>query len=116
MPMPALLVATTAALAAALLAGCAADAPRAAPESPSPPLGCPDLSTTSLHLPGLKVTRAELVPVGSVTPPGAAMPLPAHCKLTGTLAERSGSVDGKPYAIGFELRLPFDWNGRFFFQ
>jgi hypothetical protein len=116
MPMPAPLVATAATLAAALLAGCAADAPRAAAEPPLPSLGCPDLSTASLHLPGLKVTQAELVPVGSVTPPGAAMPLPAHCKLSGTLDERTGAVDGKPYAIGFELRLPFDWNGRFFFQ
>jgi feruloyl esterase len=29
--------------------------------------------------------------------------------------ERIGA-DGKPYAIGFHLRLPVEWNGRFFFQ
>jgi feruloyl esterase len=29
--------------------------------------------------------------------------------------ERIG-VDGKPYAIGFEMRLPTAWNGRFFYQ
>jgi hypothetical protein len=23
---------------------------------------------------------------------------------------------GKSYAIGFEMRLPNDWNGRFFYQ
>ena len=25
-------------------------------------------------------------------------------------------VDGKPYAIGFEIALPDNWNGRFVFQ
>ena len=29
--------------------------------------------------------------------------------------ERTGT-DGKPYAIGFEMRLPDDWNGRYFDQ
>ena len=42
-------------------------------------------------------------------------PMPAHCKLTGRMHERTGS-DGKPYAIGFEMRLPAQWNGRFLLQ
>jgi feruloyl esterase len=104
------------ALVAAALSGCATDTARSVAAPAMPTLGCPDLATASLALPGLQVTQAELVPVGSVTPPGAAMALPAHCKLTGTLGERISPVDGKPYAIGFELRMPFDWNGRFFFQ
>jgi hypothetical protein len=29
--------------------------------------------------------------------------------------ERTG-IDGKPYAIGFEMRLPANWNGRFLYQ
>src|SRR5205823_5054202 len=29
---------------------------------------------------------------------------------------RTSTVDGKSYAIGFEMRLPLDWNGRFFYQ
>ncbi len=39
----------------------------------------------------------------------------AHCEVIGNLNPRTG-VDGKPYAIGFHLRLPNTWNGRFYFQ
>jgi hypothetical protein len=37
--------------------------------------------------------------------------LGGHCVVTGALDPRTG-VDGKPYAIGFELSLPDRWNGR----
>ncbi|WP_368731418.1 tannase/feruloyl esterase family alpha/beta hydrolase, partial [Escherichia coli] len=30
--------------------------------------------------------------------------------------QRVSPVDGKSYAIGFEMRLPTAWNGRFFYQ
>lgn len=30
--------------------------------------------------------------------------------------DRISAVDGKAYAIGFEMRLPNAWNGRFFYQ
>ena len=100
-----------------LMASCSTQPPRAdATAIAAPTLGCPDLTAASLGLPGLTTARAELVGMGAVTPPGAALPLPAHCKLTGALNERTSTVDGKAYAIGFELRLPFDWNGKFFFQ
>ncbi|MGN6421902.1 MAG: tannase/feruloyl esterase family alpha/beta hydrolase [Asticcacaulis sp.] len=47
---------------------------------------------------------------------GAPSPsLPAHCDITGVLAERTG-VDGQAYAIRFHLRLPEHWNKRFYFQ
>jgi hypothetical protein len=39
-----------------------------------------------------------------------------HCLVKGQMYERIGDVDGKPYAIGFELRLPKKWNGRFLHQ
>ena len=39
-----------------------------------------------------------------------------HCLVTGKMHERIGEIDGKPYAIGFELRLPKAWNGRFLYQ
>ncbi|RBP77946.1 tannase/feruloyl esterase family alpha/beta hydrolase [Marinomonas rhizomae] len=39
-----------------------------------------------------------------------------HCLVKGKMHERIGEVDGKPYAIGFELRLPKQWNGRFLYQ
>jgi pimeloyl-ACP methyl ester carboxylesterase len=45
--------------------------------------------------------------------------LPAFCKVTGKMNERIG-VNGKgeptPYHIGFEMRLPANWNGRFLYQ
>jgi Tannase and feruloyl esterase len=41
--------------------------------------------------------------------------LPKHCIVRGEVNDRTG-VDGRHYAIGFELRLPVDWNGRFLHQ
>jgi hypothetical protein len=41
--------------------------------------------------------------------------LPAHCLVRGVLDPRTG-VDGVRYGLGFELRLPAVWNGRFLFQ
>ncbi len=43
---------------------------------------------------------------------------PAHCVISGYMNERSGKgVDGDvTYRIGFEMRLPFAWNGRFLYQ
>ena len=55
------------------------------------------------------------VPVGPPAPPTATAPVPAHCLIRGNINERTG-IDGKPYAIGYELRLPAAWNGKFFFQ
>lgn len=39
-----------------------------------------------------------------------------HCLVTGKMKQRTSPVDGKTYAIGFEMRLPKAWNGRFFYQ
>lgn len=65
---------------------------------------------------GIKL-QAELVPGDTVRPPGAAAGplLVAHCKLNGRMGERLGQ-DGKPYHIGFEMRLPTQWNGRLLYQ
>jgi feruloyl esterase len=59
---------------------------------------------------------ARYVAAGTRRPGGAATGdfLPGHCVVTGSIDPRVG-VDGKPYAIGFELSLPDDWNGRFLF-
>ena len=37
-----------------------------------------------------------------------------HCLVSGNMHQRSG-VNGS-YAVGFEMRLPKEWNGRFFYQ
>ena len=60
-------------------------------------------------IPNTTITLAQAQPA-STNPPA-----PAHCEIVGKINERVGQ-DGKPYAIGFRLRLPVDWNGRFFFQ
>jgi hypothetical protein len=41
--------------------------------------------------------------------------VPAHCEVFGVLHERVGAY-GQHYAIRFHLRLPANWNQRFFFQ
>ena len=44
-----------------------------------------------------------------------AQAMPAHCLVKGSMHKRTGS-DGRDYAIGFEMRLPQAWNGRFYYQ
>lgn len=39
-----------------------------------------------------------------------------HCLIKGQMNERISEIDGNSYAIGFEMRLPADWNGRFFYH
>ena len=39
----------------------------------------------------------------------------AHCVVSGELEKRTGA-DGKPYYIGYQMRLPENWNGKFLFQ
>jgi len=60
----------------------------------------------------LTIDTAEMVAAGSV----AEQPdLPEHCHVSGMINKRTGA-DGKQYGIGFNLRMPADWNGRFVFE
>ncbi|MDO8768859.1 MAG: tannase/feruloyl esterase family alpha/beta hydrolase [Burkholderiaceae bacterium] len=45
----------------------------------------------------------------------AGKPLAEHCLVKGSMFKRKGN-DGRDYAIGFEMRLPKAWNGRFYYQ
>lgn len=82
--------------------------------------GCAALAQAD---PGIRVAGAvwhEAGPISLPPPPPGAPPmpplaLPAHCEVTGVLHERTG-VDGQHYAIRFHLRMPADWNGKFFMQ
>ncbi len=69
-----------------------------------------------LSAPGAKL-QTELVAADTTRPPGATAgpTLAAHCRVSGRMNERVGQ-DGKPYFIGFEMRLPLNWNGRFLYQ
>jgi feruloyl esterase len=64
------------------------------------------------------VTRANFIAAGQLNfpgPPPVSIAAPEHCQIQGALAPHVG-IDGKPYAVGYELRLPADWNGKFVFQ
>ena len=107
---------TVAALAAVSIGGCAvapkdmAHAPVAA--KPGTLRRCGALVGSFAHAKA-RIASASLQPAGALKIGG--MPVAEHCLVTGAMNERIG-VDGVAYAIGFEMRLPRDWNGRFWYQ
>lgn len=77
-------------------------------------LACAQVTPQALGLPGMVVTSAVALPASG--PSGSATGYPAHCKIAGELNRRVG-LDGRPYAIGFDIRLPdAGWNGKFFYS
>ncbi|HEX7988329.1 MAG TPA: tannase/feruloyl esterase family alpha/beta hydrolase [Duganella sp.] len=74
---------------------------------------CTDLAT-KIQLANTTITGANSIAAGTLTIAGK--PVPAHCQVTGRMFDRVSTVDGARYAIGFEMRLPLNWNGRFFYQ
>src|SRR5258708_26573837 len=68
---------------------------------------CSPVTSASLNVAGAVITGSKLNE--------ADKDQPRHCLLTGKVNERTG-IDGKRYAIQFEMRLPVDWNGRFLHQ
>ena len=87
---------------AALLAGCAGAPPRSAA------VACAELPAAVAALKNVRVTAsAAVADDGKGTP--------AHCQVSGVANERTG-IDGRQYAIAFEMRLPAGWNRRFLHQ
>src|SRR5579862_3639191 len=72
---------------------------------------CSALSRVSI--PEVEITSAMLTPAGRMGRGGGAVP--EHCLVRGAIDGRIG-ISGKPFAIGFELRLPVKWERRFLFQ
>jgi feruloyl esterase len=104
--------------AAAVLAACGGDdapgtIPQLAPATGASLASCSDL-TTKLTFASTTFTAASAVAAGGLKVGGK--DIPAHCVVTGRMFDRVSTVDGKSYAIGFEMRLPNAWNGRFFYQ
>ena len=60
------------------------------------------------------LTASTVVTAGTLT--NAGTPVGEHCVVTGSMNRRVSTVDGQTYAIGFEMRMPKDWNGRFLYQ
>jgi feruloyl esterase len=76
-------------------------------------VSCSEL-TAAFRFPNTMVLSATRVESGALTWAGRA--IGAHCLVKGEMHRRTSPQDGKSYAVGFEMRLPNAWNGRFFYQ
>ncbi|MGJ7496740.1 tannase/feruloyl esterase family alpha/beta hydrolase [Variovorax sp. RT4R15] len=105
----------------ALLAACVGTGrsdgplPQLAAARPGTLQACTDLAARAARA-GVVYTSVTSVAAGPVAVGTASQPAPAHCLVLGRMAERKSPVDNNTYAIGFEMRLPVAWNGRFFYQ
>lgn len=67
------------------------------------------------------IDSVKTVPAGKLATglapnaPQTAYAAPEHCLVLGKMHQRKG-VGDQDFAIGFEMRLPKDWNGRFYYQ
>jgi feruloyl esterase len=75
---------------------------------------CTELAGKLAALANTSITASSTVAAGALMVAG--QPVPEHCLVSGRMHARTSTVDGQSYAIGFEIRLPRDWNGRFFHQ
>lgn len=103
-------------LPAALLVGCNGSddsLPQLAAATAGTLQSCTDLAS-KISFANTTISAASAVAAGTLTVAGT--PVPAHCKVTGSMFPRVSTTDGNSYAIGFEMRLPNAWNGRFFYQ
>jgi poly(3-hydroxybutyrate) depolymerase len=78
-----------------------------------------NMAGAALGDPTTRLLTATLDPARPADPPGTSIfpsrPMPENCQVTGVMRERTGT-DGQHYAIGFRVRLPTVWNGRFLFE
>ena len=105
--------------ASAALTGCIGDDNAALPQltaasSSTLASSCTDLAAKLASLPATSITATTTVAAGTLKLAG--QDVPEHCLVTGKQGQRSSTVDGQSYAIGFEMRLPKAWNGRFWHQ
>ncbi|QSX33864.1 tannase/feruloyl esterase family alpha/beta hydrolase [Shewanella avicenniae] len=85
--------------------------------SPASLNSCEDL--TSFKYADTVITDAHTVAAGPIAYNATeSYTAPAHCVITGYMNDRTGrGIAGDTnYRIGFEMRLPVDWNGRFYYQ
>jgi hypothetical protein len=106
-----------AALGLALVACATRPAPPAVPAQLKPAVGASLAQCDAL----VSQFRHENTVIDSAVPVAvgghqlAGQPVAAHCLVKGRMHPRKGS-DGRDYAIGFEMRLPQAWSGRFYYQ
>ncbi len=87
--------------------------PQLAPAVGAPLASCEDLAT-QFTFASTEITSATTVAAGTLSVAGNS--IGEHCLVEGKMNERVSTIDGQSYAIGFEMRMPVDWNGRFFYQ
>jgi hypothetical protein len=100
----------------ALLLGACTSTPSAPPTlgpSRAATLTSCEALVTGFQYPHTAISSAAPVAEGALKLGGT--PIAAHCLVKGQMHQRKGS-DGRDYAIGFEMRLPQAWNGRFYYQ
>ncbi len=73
---------------------------------------CEDLAGFSY--PQATILAAETIAAGTLNVGGNS--IGEHCRVLGELEKRVSPVDGATYAIGFEMRMPVEWSGRYFYQ
>lgn len=85
------------------------------PASPGSFAGdCAGLASALTGMTDTVITGTTAVAAGTLRVGGE--PIAEHCLVTGHMRERVSPVDGRTYAIDFEMRLPRAWNGRFLHQ
>ena len=75
---------------------------------------CEELMPKLSVLPNTNITSVKSVAAGEIKVGGN--PVAEHCLVSGSMYDRIGEPGRTPYAIGFEMRLPKNWNGRFWYQ
>jgi feruloyl esterase len=116
LPLGALALGCTALLAACTgMGGPGGTPPQLAAARPGMLESCGDLMERAAF-PNTTYTQVNAVPPGKVLVGNAPVDVPAHCLVQGRMNERMSAIDNNRYAIGFEMRLPLEWNGRFFYQ
>jgi hypothetical protein len=90
------------------------DGSAAPPAAPSQPLSsCNQVASAVSSLDLGAGIKLRIVSVETVADAGS---VPAHCHVIGAINDRTGRADNKSYAIKFRLRMPVNWNGRFFLE
>ncbi len=79
----------------------------------SPKQSCDDL--LKYNAPAVNFSKAERIAASTIAVGGVPVSLPPYCLVQGVINQRTGAT-GRPFGIGFELRLPDSWTGRFLFQ
>jgi hypothetical protein len=81
---------------------------------------CEDLMQFKMEGYNIVVNKAMIVQQGRLSPNAFGTfvydgVMPEYCRVDGEIDRRIGH-EGKPYAIGFAIGMPRNWNGRFMFQ